>query len=426
MQASATQVEFSAGSLISTDPPYYDNVGYSDLSDFFYVWLRRSLRDVHPDLLATMLVPKADEMVANPYRHDGKDGAKRFFEDGFRSVFTKARESSALDYPVTVWYAYKQAETNEDGLKSTGWQTLLDAMIRAGWQITATWPVRSERGSRRISIGTNALASSVVLALRARPRSAATVDRRGFIAALQNDLPAALKALVHGQIAAVDLDQAALGPGIAVFSRFSTVLEADGSPMTVGSAIARIGEVVDQVLNEQEGDFDATTRFAIAWYRQRGYGVGPYGEAEQLAQGRNVVVQALDRDGVLTSRAGKVQLIKPAELSADYDVLTDLHISSWEALHHLIKILEGAGIAPAGEFLRAALSRDDNAVDVDLVKELAHLLFRVAEGNRWTKDALSFNTLVTSWQEILDAARAVPAPTTSRQGSFDFEEVDVS
>ena len=407
--------------LISTDPPYYDNIGYSDLSDFFYVWLRKSLRTVHHELLATVLVPKADELVANPYRHGGKDGAHRFFEDGFRQVFGKARESAIPDYPITVYYAFKQTETTEAGQSSTGWETLLEGMIRSGWAVTATWPLRSERGGRMLSIGTNALASSIVLALRPRPLDAPRTDRRQFVDALKAELPRALKELQHGAIAPVDLPQAAIGPGMAVFSRYSAVLEPDGTKMSVRSALARINEILDQVLNEQEGDFDSTSRFAIAWYRQHGYGTGTFGDANNLANARNTTVDAMDRGGILTSRAGKVQLIKPPDLSTDYDILGDLHTSNWETLHHLIKTLEGEGISAAGDLLRTALSRPDGAVDADLIKELAHLLFRIAERNGWTKDALSFNTLVTSWPEISDAARTHTSAGSS-QSAFDFDE----
>lgn len=419
-QVSADQADFS-GAVVSTDPPYYDNIGYSDLSDFFYVWLRKALRDVEPELLSTVLVPKADELVANPYRHGGKVGAKTFFEDGFRDVFTRARKTASPDFPITVYYAFKQSETDASGEASTGWETLLDGMIRAGWEITSTWPIRSERSARAVGLGTNALASSIVLSLRPRPDGAPTTDRRGLIAALESELPGALRKLQQGLIAPVDLPQAAIGPGMAVVSRYSGVLEPDGSLMSVRSALTRINEILDQVLNEQEGDFDPTSRFAIAWYRLHGYGVGEFGDANNLANARNTTVQSMDRDDILTSRAGNVQLIKPADLPWDYDVLKDGHTSNWEALHHLIRVLEHEGIAPAGDFLQTALSRDDGAVNADLVKELAHLLFRVAESNGWTKDALSFNSLVTSWPEILDVARTQRKPAAA-QSTFDFED----
>nr|WP_223111059.1 DUF1156 domain-containing protein [Aeromicrobium senzhongii] len=411
------------GLVIATDPPYYDNIGYSDLSDFFYVWLRRALRPIYGDLLSTVLVPKDEELVANPHRHDGRKGARDFFESGFRSVFTHARQSASDEYPITVWYAFKQSDSDEMGDASTGWETLLDGMIGAGWEITATWPNRSELSNRMVASGANALASSIVLSLRPRPIDAPTTDRRGFIAALSAELPDALRKLQQGRIAPVDLPQAAIGPGMAVFSRYSAVLEADGSWMTVRSALSRINEILDQVLNEQEGDFDPTSRFAIAWYRQFGYGPGRFGDADSLARARNTSVEAMDRDGILTSRAGSVRLTRPADLAWGYDVLEDLHTSNWEALHHLIKVLERDGIEAAGAFLQAALARQDGAVDADLAKELAHLLFRIAEGNGWTKDALSFNALVTSWPEILEVARTA-TKTTVEQEAFSFGEED--
>jgi putative DNA methylase len=422
-QADASARDFG-GLLVSTDPPYYDNIGYSDLSDYFYVWLRRSLRVVHPEIFSTMLVPKADELVANPFRHGGASGAEKFFEDGFRRIFAHARQSASPDYPITVYYAFKQSDSDESGEASTGWETLLEGMIRSGWEITSTWPLRSERGGRMRDIDSNALASSIVLSLRPRSKGAPTTDRRDFIAGLESELPGALRKLQQGQIAPVDLPQAAIGPGMAVFSRYGGVLEPDGERMTVRSALARINEILDQVLNEQEGDFDASTRFAIAWYRQHGYGAGKFGDADNLARARNTSVEALDRDEVLTSRAGNVQLMKPTDLSWDYDPIKDSHTSNWEALHHLIKVLERDGIAPAGDFLQAALSRPDGAVDADLVKELAHLLFRVAEGNGWTKDALSFNALVTSWPEILEMAHSERKAAGAAQGAFDFDEED--
>lgn len=420
VQADAS-VSNAQGALISTDPPYYDNIGYSDLSDFFYVWLRRSLRSVHPQLLSTMLVPKAEELVANPYRHDGKDGAKIFFEDGFRSVFARARESALDDFPIIVYYAFKQSETSGDETASSGWETLLEGMIRSGWSITATWPMRSELSNRMIASGTNALASSIVLSLRPRPESAPTTDRRGFIATLQAELPDALRNLQQGAIAPVDLPQAAIGPGMAVFSRYAGVIEPDGTKMTVRSALARINEILDQVLSDQEGDFDPTTRFAIAWYRGHGYAAGLFGDADSLARARNTAVATLDHDEVLISRAGKVTLIKPADLRSDYDVLSDDDTSTWEALHHTIRLLEADGVPAAGAFLAAAESRDDGAVEGDLVKELAFLLNRVAEKNGWTKDQLSFNSLATSWPEIVDASRQEQGGT-STQSTFDFDD----
>lgn len=418
----ATQGDASSisgkGGLVSTDPPYYDNIGYSDLSDFFYVWLRRSLRDVHPDLFSTLLVPKVEELVANPYRHDGKDGAKEFFEDGFREVFANARERALPDFPITVYYAFKQSDMDDDGEASTGWETLLDGMIGSGWEITGTWPMRSELGNRMLSQGTNALASSIVLALRPRPEDAPTADRREFIEALREELPVRLRELQHGQIAPVDLPQAAIGPGMAVFSRYAAVIEPDGSQVKVRAALARINEILDEVLNEQEGDFDATTRFALGWYRQRGYEKGDFGNANTLANARNTSVESMDRAGVLRAAAGKVKLFSPGELEAGYDPAADERISAWEVLHHMLAVFAREGVGAAAALLAGAAERAEDPVDVDLVKELAYLLYSVAEKSGRTKDALAFNDIVGAWLDIVEAMRSGAGQET--QASLDI------
>lgn len=412
----------SQSALISTDPPYYDNIGYSDLSDFFYVWLRRSLRPVWPDLLATMLVPKADELIANPYRHNGNEGAKRFFEDGFTTVFERARVYASSDFPITVFYAFKQSEATSEGSASSGWETLLEGMVRSGWMITGTWPMRSELSNRPRSLGSNALASSIVLALRPRPDDASTVDRRAFIGALRTELPVRLRELQHGAIAPVDLPQAAIGPGMAVFTRYGKVIESDGSTMDVRSALARINEVLDQVLAEQEGDFDATTRFAISWYRQHGFDAGAFGAADNMARARNTSVAAMERAGILTGRAGKVALLSPARLSANYDPVADVDISVWEVLHHLIRILDSDGVPAAGAFLAQVSSRADGGIDPALVKELAFLLFSVADAKKWAKDAIAFNNIATSWSDLIDASRSGETPAADLALDFTTED----
>jgi putative DNA methylase len=282
--------------------------------------------------------------------------------------------------------------------------------------------MRSERTGRMLSIGTNALASSIVLSLRPRPADAPTTDRRGLIAALQAELPGALRRLQQGKIAPVDLPQAAIGPGMAVFSRYAQVLEPDGSQMSVRSALARINEILDQVLSEQEGDFDSTTRFAIAWYRQHGYGTGKFGDADNLARARNTSVELMDRSQILTSRAGKVTLLAPSQMPAGYDVLTDQYASVWEALHHLIRILGSGGVPAAGQFLATALTRTDGAIEADQVKELAFLLFSIAEKNGWTQDALAFNTLATAWPDILDASHVRQRVDGQAELTFEDEQ----
>lgn len=400
-QGDATETVGSWTGLISTDPPYYDNIGYSDLSDYFYVWLRRSLREVHPDLLATMLVPKAEELVANPYRHGGKDGAKHFFEDGFNEVFRRARRQARDDYPITVYYAFKQSESDVAGTASTGWETLLEGMVRGGWHITGTWPMRSERAGRMLSVGTNALASSIVLALRPRAEDAARIDRRAFVAELKATLPEKLRELQQGSIAPVDLPQAAIGPGMAVYSSYSRVLESDGSSMTVRTALQLINEVLGEVLYEQEGDLDAGTRWCVRWFSEYGFEAGDYGRAEGFASAYNIAVSALDRSGAVRARAGQVQLVPVDELDPDYDPRRDDHITLWEVVLHLAKALDEKGLDAAGAMLAHARTR----IDLEPAKELAYLLFSIAQDKKWSAVAQLFNQLAASWPDVVEAAR---------------------
>ncbi|MGK3958524.1 DUF1156 domain-containing protein [Arthrobacter sp. R4] len=408
-----------ANYVVVTDPPYFDNIDYSDLSDFFYVWLRRMLGDTLPDLFQTMLVPKSDELVANAHRSGGEDAAAREFLTGFKEVFEHMSANVSPEFPVVVYYASKQAESL--GAGNSRWSTILQAMVDAHWQVIRTWPIRTENVSRRVAIGNNSMSTSTVLVLRPRPKDASRVSVAEFLSELRSSLASALVALEAGGVAPVDLQQAAIGPGMAVFSKYDAVLEADGSRMSVAAALIRINGILDEVLNEQEGDFDSPTRFAIQWYRHHGYTAGPFGDADDAARGRNTSVNAMEREGILTKRAGKVQLLMPADLPQDYDVAGDQRTSTWEALHHLVNRLEQGGIAPTGVFLHSALARSDGAVEPDAVKELAHLLFRIAEDKSWTKDALSFNNLVTSWPEILDVARTHKKRGSS-QGIFAFED----
>ncbi|WP_432501821.1 DUF1156 domain-containing protein [Kineococcus arenarius] len=414
-QASAAVRELTE--LVSTDPPYYDNIGYSDLSDFFYVWLRQSLRAVHPELLGTLLTPKADELVANPYRHGGRDGARDFFEDGFTTVFARARKSALPDYPITVYYAFKQSESDVAGEASTGWETLLEGMIRSGWSITSTWPLRSERTGRMISVGTNALASSIVLSLRPRPDDAPVTDRRGFTALLHRELPDALRTLQQGAIAPVDLPQAAIGPGMAVFSRHARVLEDDGSTMSVRAALVLVNAVLDEVLNEQEGDFDVDTRFAIAWFRQRGFAKGPYGDAEQLASARNTSVAHMHRLGIVSSGGGEVRLLAPTDLPQPFAPSKGQRVTAWEYVLRLAHAVAEDGIPGVAQVMRYA----DQVTGSDVAKELAFLLFSLAESRGMTEVAIQFNALGTAWNQAQPMAQADPLPT---QGAFDFTDED--
>ncbi|WP_278720227.1 DUF1156 domain-containing protein [Corynebacterium matruchotii] len=417
-QISATSRDYAA-LVVSTDPPYYDNIGYSDLSDFFYVWLRKSLRTIHPSVVGTMLTPKADELVANPYRHDGKQGAEKFFIEGFNSVFHRIREDDANpDVPMTVYYAYKQQDSGKDGTSSTGWHTLLDGLIQSGWEITATWPMRSELKNRMLSQGTNALASSILLACRPRPADARAVARRAFVAALKSELPEALRTLMQGAIAPVDLAQAAIGPGISVFSRYAKVREADGSDMSVRDALQLINATLDEVLGEQESDLDSDTRFAVRWYRQYGWEADSSGIADQLARSSDTSLAELQRGGIFEAKGGKARLLSPTQLNEEWDPAADEHVSVWEATVRLAAVLAKDGVDKVAELLPAVGEK----VSLDAVKELGFLLFHEAEKNKDTDDAILFNGLVSSWGDLNEQARQIVAHPKAHQEALTFEE----
>ncbi len=400
----------SVGKVVSTDPPYYDNIGYADLSDYFYVWLRRSLRPVFPSIFGTLAVPKAEELVATPYRHGGKDQAEAFFLDGMTKAMRRLAEQAHIAFPVTIYYAFKQSETeSKEGTSSTGWETFLDAVIRAGFALSGTWPMRTELGNRMIGSGTNALASSIVLVCRKRPEDAPTATRRDFLNQLKAELPDALRHLQRGNIAPVDLAQAAIGPGMAVYTRYARVLDASGEPLSVRDALALINETLDEVLAEQEGDFDADTRWALAWFEQFGFDAGEYGVAETLSKAKNTSVGGMVEAGILESRGGKVRLLRPGDLPADWDPATDTRLTNWETVHHLIRVLEADGEGAA-----AALVRKLGAA-AETARELAYRLYTLCERKKRAQEALSYNALVQSWPEIARLAQAGGAASAPAQ-----------
>lgn len=395
--------------VVNTDPPYYDNIGYADLSDFFYVWLRRSLGSIYPEVMSTILTPKEPELIASPYRHGGSKGkAEEHFERGFIETFTRMRAGHHPDCPLVVYYAFKQAENDdEDGTASTGWETMLNGLIQAGWTVTGTWPVRTERAGRSIGIGTNALASSVVLACRPRHVTAGSTDRRGFLRALGSELPDKLRKLQEGNLAPVDLPQSAIGPGIAVFSRYAKVTEPDGTAMRVRTALGLINDVLADVLNEQEGEFDQDTRWAIRWFEQFQWGKGAFGDAETLAKAYNVSVRGLQDAHITGSGNSKVWLVAPADLPESYDPESDARISVWEAAMHLSRVLEGkgaqSGVGPAGELLAGIRRRGE--FDEDTIRDLAHLLYSFCERRRWSESGQRFNNLASAWSDLQAEAR---------------------
>ena len=359
-----------------------------------------------------MLTPKADELVANPYRHDGKQGAEKFFIEGFNSVFHRIREDGPNpDVPMTVYYAYKQQDRGKDGTSSTGWHTLLDGLIQSGWEITATWPMRSELKNRMLSHGTNALASSILLACRLRPADARVVARRAFVAALKSELPEALRTLMQGTIAPVDLAQAAIGPGISVFSRYAKVREADGTDMSVKDALQLINATLDEVLGEQESDLDSDTRFAVRWYRQYGWRADNSGIADQLARSSDTSLAGLQRGGIFEAKGGKARLLSPTQLNDEWDPAVDEHVSVWEATVRLAAVLAKDGVDKVAELLPAVGEK----VSLDAVKELGFLLFHEAEKNKDTDDAILFNGLVSSWGDLNEQARQIMAHPKAQQ-----------
>lgn len=402
---------------VSTDPPYYDNIGYADLSDYFYVWLRKSLRDIYPNLLSTMTTPKSEELIATPYRHQGsKHSAKDYFEHGFVDVFESARKTQVDNVPLTLFYAFKQTEsTSDSGATSTGWSTMLEGLRAAGWSISATWPMRTELANK-IGSGSNMLASSIVLACRPRPETAVAVDRRTLIACLEDELPSALRALQKAAVAPVDMRQAVIGPGMAIVSRFARVIEPDGSDMAISYALGLIHSVVESILDDSESHLDHESRWALQWYGQFLQDDAAYGEAEQLAVAMNVAIGAMVDSGIVKSGSGRVRLISRDELPDDWDPSRDNRIPIWEATQHLIKRLESDGEVAAAR-LFAQLQR--RGVDIDACKALAYRLYDLAEGKQ-PELASPYNMLAASWPEVQRLARdAELAPQVVEQQSLD-------
>ena len=416
VQVDAQTQTISRNKVISSDPPYYDNIGYADLSDFFYVWLRKTLRPIFPTLYATMAVPKAEELVATPYRHGSKEGAEAFFLDGMGKAIHQLAEQAHPAFPVTIYYAFKQSETKGDGTSSAGWETFLQAVIDAGFSISGTWPVRTEKEGRAIGNGTNALASSVVLVCNKRKADADTISRRQFIRELNAVLPEALADMTQGTIdahgnnqsavAPVDLSQAIIGPGMGIFSKYAAVLEADGSTMSVKTALQLINRFL------AEDDFDQDTQFCLHWFEQQGWSVGKFGEADVLARAKGTSVAGLQEAGVISSGQGEVQLLKWADLPTDWAPEKDSRTPVWEGLHHLIRVLNTQSAATAGALLGRMPDKSD------AIRSLAYRLYTLCERKGWASDARAYNELVTAW-EAMQSAMMESGKAGDQQG-FDF------
>lgn len=403
--ADAQNQIISTNKVISTDPPYYDNIAYADLSDFFYVWLRRSLRPIFPNLYATLAVPKAEELVATPYRHGSKEKAETFFLDGMTAAMHNLASQAHPAFPVTIYYAFKQSDTKEgDGTHSTGWETFLEAVLRAGFTLTGTWPMRTELGNRMIGSGTNALASSIVLVCRPRDAAAETISRREFQRQLREHLPEALETMIGGTsgqspIAPVDLAQAAIGPGMAIYSQYAAVLNQDGTPMRVHDALVLINREITEYLTPDAGSFDADTLFANGWFEQYGWAEGPFGEADVLARGKGTSVAGVAQAGVVQSGAGKVRLLRWAEYRSDWDPRSDERAPIWEATHHLIRALNSQGETAAGVLLAAMPDK------AEPIRQLAYHLYTLCERKKWAEEARAYNELITAWHAVLEASR---------------------
>lgn len=397
LQSEAQKQTISVNKVISTDPPYYDNIGYADLSDFFYVWLRRSLKPIYPDLFATVAVPKAEELVATPYRHGGKDQAEKFFMDGMTEALHQLAKKAHVAFPVTIYYAFKQSETKgEAGTSSTGWETFLEAVLKAGFALTGTWPMRTELGNRMIGSGTNALASSIVLVCRQRPVDAPAVSRREFIRELNAVLPEALDEMTRGgvnsPVAPVDLSQAIIGPGMAIFSQYSAVLEADGTSMSVKTALQLINRFF------AEDDFDHDTQFCLAWFEQLGWATGRFGEADVLARAKGTSVSGLQLSGVIESSVGNLRLLRWIEIPKDWTPENDTRTPVWEALHQLIRALNQDGESAAGALLARMPARSEQ------IRALAYRLYTLCERKGWAEEARAYNELVSAWIGIEQAS----------------------
>ena len=419
VQSNAATQNISNHKVISTDPPYYDNIGYADLSDFFYVWMRRSLKGIYINLFATMSVPKAEELVATPYRHGSKEKAEVFFLDGMTQAIHKMAEKSHPAFPVSIYYAFKQADTKEGSTASTGWETFLEAVIRAGFSIDGTWPMRTEMSSRMTGQGTNALASSVVLVCKKREVTAESISRREFQRELRENMPDAIEAMIGGEtgatpIAPVDLAQAAIGPGMAIYSKYAAVLNQDGSKMGVHDALILINRAITDYLNPDSGNFDADTLFCDDWFSQYGWSVGQFGEAETLARAKGTSVDGVQEAGVIEKGGGKVRLIKWREYPQDWDPKTDTRTPIWEACHQMIRVLNQQGESEAGSLLARMPERGEP------IRQLAYHLYTLCERKNWADDARAYNELIGSWHAIVTASHEVGHKGAQAELGLDF------
>jgi putative DNA methylase len=411
----AQTVKYPKGVVISTDPPYYDNIGYADLSDFFFCWMKPALREIYPDLFNVLSAPKSEELIAAPYRHGSKDEAEKFFLSGMTKAISNMALHSSDNYPTTIYYAFKQSEIAKEGISSTGWATFLQAVISAGYVVVGTWPVRTELSNRVRGQGSNALANSVILVCRKKMTTADIISRAEFIRALKRELPPAIAELQSANIAPADMPQSAIGPGMGVFSRYKAVLESNDSPMSVKAALQLINRELDEYLGNIQGEFDADTRFAITWFEQNGLEKGDYGTANSIAQARGISVESVKHAGIVESAAGKVRILKRDELEPDWNPETDPHVTVWECCQYLIQALE-----TGGEYDAAVLLKKIGPERAEAVKDLAYCLYGLCEKRKDAKEATSYNALIAVWAELTRQAAAIHDTRGERQTKLDL------
>jgi len=416
VQHDAQTVEYPSNTVISSDPPYYDNIGYADLSDFFFCWMKPAVKPVFDDIFGVLATPKTDELIAAPYRQGGREAAEIFFLDGMRKAIANMARQSSNFFPATIYYAFKQSEVAQEGVSSTGWATFLQAVLDAGYSVVSTWPIRTELANRLRGRESNALANSVVLVCRKREAAAELVTRAEFIRALKRELPPAISELQAANIAPADMPQSAIGPGMGVFSRYKAVLESDDSPMNVKTALQLINRELDEYLGGIQGEFDADTRFAITWFEQNGNGKGDYGVADNLARARGISVDSVKHAGIIESAAGKVRILSRDELDDEWDPEDDRHLTVWECLQHLVRQHEKDGISHDTGVLLKKINTQAEAV-----KDLAYCLYDISANKRKdAKEATAYNALIADWAELTKAAAAIHDTRGDRQIRLDI------
>ena len=414
IQSDAQKLEYPGEVVISTDPPYYDNISYSDVSDFFFSWMKPALREVFPDLFGLMATPKVDELIASPDRQGGRDAAERFFLTGMSAAIKNMAKHCRSDFPVTIYYAFKQSEIEQEGVSSSGWATFIEAILSSGFSVVGTWPVRTEKPGRMVSVGTNALANSVVLVCRKKVASADVTTRADFIRALKRELPPAIAELQAASVAPADMPQSAIGPGMGVFSRYRAVLESDDSPMSVKAALQLINRELDEYLGGIQGEFDADTRFAITWFEQNGLKAGDYGTANNIATARGISVESVKHAGIVESAAGKVRILNRSEIDAEWEPDADGHLTVWECCQHLVRLHEKNGIG-----YETAVMLKKIGPRADDVRDLAYVLYNICEKRGEAKEATSYNALIADWTDL--TREAATAPLSNRSGQMRFE-----